>query len=73
MSSAMVWWLAVMAFLNNLTAGAMLTGLVGVKPSGFAALIVGSLQAGTAAYMAGKGKYASEQVKPEIVREARNG
>lgn len=53
-NNKLVWWLSIMAGLQSLTGGSVIMQLLPEKLAGALVAIVGSLQAATAAYIAGK-------------------
>lgn len=57
-------WTAILAALQILTAGTVLTEVVGVKWAALAALLIGAAQAGTAVYMRGVPADSGKDVVP---------
>jgi hypothetical protein len=51
-SDSLVWWLTVMAGLSSLSSAAIVTDLIGQQWAATFLAVVGSLNAGTAAYVA---------------------
>lgn len=53
-NNKLVWWLSIMAGLQSLTGGSVIMQILPETMAGALVAIVGSLQAATAAYIAGK-------------------